>query len=357
MPQSHQAGKKRRIFKFTRLKRPGEFFIEAGIKSVAFLSFAVIMLIFIFVFRESSPIFFPREEMTLPTEGLEFETYGDEGLNEADLEIQKRIEESQKMETSGHSGSITAGNLLSNEWQPVSGNPRYGLIPLFVGTLKVTLIALLIGGPLAVLAALFSAVFAPKWLKETIKPVIELLAGFPSVVIGFFALMTIASVSQSLFGTQFRLNAFVGGAALSLAVIPIIYTVTEDAINSVPRSFMEASYALGVSKWQTAIFVILPAVTPGIFAAMLLGFGRAFGETMIVLMATGNAAISTFNPFDPVRTFSATIGAEMAEVVFGDNHYTVLFFIGALLFFITFILNAIAEFWVRNKLMKKFGGQ
>ncbi len=343
--------------KLTRKLRVGEFLIEYFIKGVSFISFAVIILIFVFVFRETLPIFFPDEKAPQKKEILQSETYGEEPETTHNDEVQKRIELSQSLETSGGEGTITPESLLSDEWQPVSYNPKYGLLPLFGGSMKVTLIAVFIAAPLSILAALFSAMFASKRLKEIIKPVIELLAGFPSVVIGFFALMTIATVSQNFFGYTFRLNAFIGGVALSLAVIPIIYTVTEDAINAVPKYMTEASLALGATKWETALFVVLPAATPGVFAALLLGFGRAFGETMIVLMATGNAALNSINIFEPVRTMSATIGAEMAEVVFGDNHYTVLFLIGSLLFIFTFILNAIAEFWVRNKLMKRFRGE
>ena len=143
---------------------------------------------------------------------------------------------------------------------------------------------------------------------------------------------------------------------MSLAVIPIIFTVAEDALAAVPRFMTEASLALGATKWQTALFVKLPAATPGVFAALLLGFGRAFGETMIVLMATGNAAMLSFSMLEPVRTMSATIGAEMAEVVFGDTHYNVLFMLGAILFIFTFVLNAVAEVFIRQRLLKRFRG-
>lgn len=143
---------------------------------------------------------------------------------------------------------------------------------------------------------------------------------------------------------------------MSLAVIPIIYTVTEDALTAVPKYMTEASLALGATKWQTALFVTLPAATPGVFASVLLGFGRAFGETMIVLMATGNAALVSASFFEPVRTMSATIGAEMAEVVFGDTHYHVLFLLGAILFVFTFTLNAVAEVFIRQRLLKRFRG-
>jgi phosphate transport system permease protein len=263
---------------------------------------------------------------------------------------------SSNTESSGREGTADLKNLTGAEWQPVSDNPRYGLLPLFFGTFKLTLIAILIAAPIGILAALFTASFAPKWLKEIIKPAIEILAGFPSVVIGFFALMVMATFFQDMFGYGSRLNGFVGGVAMSLAAIPIIYTITEDALTAVPQSYKEASLALGATTWQTAFFVTLPAATPGIFAAVLLGVGRVFGETMIALMATGNASLFNMNPFDSVRALSATIGAEMAEVVFGDTHYNVLFLIGSLLFIFTFILNVIAEFYVRGKLVKKFQG-
>jgi len=217
--------------------------------------------------------------------------------------------------------------------------------------------AILFAAPLAIMAALYTAMFAPPRLKEIIKPVIELLAGFPSVVIGFFALTVLATFFQQIFGYASRLNAFVGAIAMGLAAIPIIYTLTEDALNAVPRTYTEASLALGASIRQTAFSVILPAATPGIFAAVILGIGRVFGETMIALMATGNAALISANPFDSIRTLSATIGAEMAEVVFGDTHYSVLFLIGSLLFIFTFALNAIAEFYFKNKVIRRIQGK
>jgi len=177
------------------------------------------------------------------------------------------------------------------------------------------------------------------------------------VVIGFFALVTLASLMQQFFGFEYRLNALVGGAAMALAVIPMVYTVAEDALTAVPKYMTEASLALGATKWQTALFVTLPAATPGVFAAILLGFGRAFGETMIVLMATGNAALLSWALSEPVRTMSATVGAEMAEVVFGETHYHVLFLIGAVLFVFTFVLNAVAEGYIRERLLRRFRGE
>lgn len=408
-------------FRFTResLKkkfRLSEFLAEKVITGVAFLSITIIVLIFVFVFKESLPIFRSGEKKTAESAQVVQEQYGtDSGaqVNEAGQEQygvdagtsvnesgqeqygvdagtsvnesgqeQYGVEPGDAVnasgqeqygvttddpardtgETTGEVGEDThdegsARSLIGNDWLPVSDHPRYGLIPLFVGTLKITLLAILFAAPIAILAALFTASFAPPWLREIIKPAIELLAGFPSVVIGFFALMVMASFFQNIFGYDGRLNAFVGGVAMALAAIPIIYTITEDALTAVPRTYTEASLALGASRWQTSLFVVLPAATPGVFAAILLGIGRVFGETMIALMATGNAAMTSLNPFESVRTLAATIGAEMAEVVFGDMHYSVLFLIGSLLFVFTFSLNALAEFYIKGKLVKRFQGK
>ena len=336
--------------------RLAEFLVEKLVTAIAFLSFAFIVLIFAFVFREAAPLFFSSGEVTsVASKPAEQETYGEEQLGDAQGGALAREKEKTPIEQTGE-GSATVRNLVDKTWQPVSSKPKYGLLPLVTGSFKVTIVAVLIAAPIAIFSALFTSAFAPKWSKEVLKPTIEILAGFPSVVIGFFALIAMATVLQNVFGFQYRLNAFVGGLALSLAVIPIIYTITEDSLTRVPRVMTEASLALGATKWQTALFVVLPAATPGILAAILLGIGRAFGETMIVLMATGNAAIFSAGFFEPVRTMSASIGAEMAEVVFGDTHYSVLFFIGSILFLFTFTLNAIVEIVVRQRLMKRFQG-
>jgi phosphate transport system permease protein len=168
------------------------------------------------------------------------------------------------------------------------------------------------------------------------------------VVLGFFALIVLASALQEAFGFDYRLNAINAGVALGLAVIPVVYTISEDALNAVPRAYRNASLALGASRWQTAWKVMLPAALPGIFAAMILGFGRAMGETMVVLMASGNAAITSWAFAEPVRTLSATIAAELGEVVQGGPHWHVLFFLGTLLFVITFSLNALGVLLVKR---------
>ena len=391
--------------------RISEFLAEKIISSVAFLSIAVIFLIFIFVFKESLPLFTgsnakaateavsqdnkpesygasteelkpetygtataeelkPETYGTETTEDLKPETYGSETVSNDDLKpesygdtpkedltVPSADETMDAVSQNQEGADKTWSTFFTTEWVPVSDNPRFGLLGMLIGTLKVTLIAMLIAGPLAVLAALYTSCFASKRVKEIIKPIIEMLAAFPSVVIGFFALMVLASFFQDVFGYDSRLNAFIGGVAMALAAIPIIYTISEDALAAVPKTYTEASLALGASKWQTAFFVVLPAATPGIFAALLLGVGRVFGETMIALMATGNAALVSANPFESVRTFAATIGSEMAETVFGETHYSVLFFIGSLLFIFSFALNAVAEFYVKGKLLKKFQGK
>ncbi len=387
--------------------RLSEFLAEKIITSIAYMSIAIIVLIFIFVFKESLPLFnFQNKEKANteintnaasdnlkpeaygaePTEELKPESYGSEPVSQEDLKPEtygdvvadpvakedlkpetygdvvaetavETTDSSSETKVSADGADNTWSSFFSVEWVPVSDNPRFGLLALLIGTLKVTIIAMLIAGPIAVLAALYTSTFASKRAKEIIKPVIELLAAFPSVVIGFFALMVLATFFQDIFGYETRLNAFVGGVAMALAAIPIIYTIAEDALSSVPKTYTEASLALGASKWQTAFFVTLPAAIPGIFAALLLGIGRVFGETMIALMATGNAALISANPFESVRTFAATIGSEMAETVFGDTHYSVLFFIGSLLFIFSFGLNAVAEFYVKGKLIKKFQGK
>jgi len=331
--------------------RWGEIFIEKGIMGIAFLSIAFIVLIFIFVFREASPVFFSAHADRTPLEEVSGpETYG---LDEDAAQLPQTL---MPRENSERKNVPLWKNILGLEWQPVSLRPRFGITPIIVGTLKSSIIAILISAPVGVFAALFAAMFAPKWAKEFIKPIVEILAGFPSVVIGFFALMVLASIMQSIFHYQFRLNALVGGIALSIAVVPIVFTISEDALNAVPKSLVEASLALGAHTWETAIRVVLPAATPGIFAAVLLGVGRAIGETMIALMVMGNAALMSFNPVEPVRTMAATIGAEMAEVVFGDDHYVVLFFLGVVLFVFSFTLNVIAEVYIRQRLMKRFKG-
>ncbi len=294
--------------------------VMTGVFSVAgWVAIVFIFLIFLFTFKETIPIF------TDPEVGHE-------------ANVKKFFAEPQPAPT-------LAERYM---WQPTSEVPKVSLWPIILGTLKATFVGLLFACPLGVAAALFSSEFAPPRLREIIKPVIELLAGVPSVVMGFFALIVLATWLQEAFGFTYRLNAINAGIALGFALVPIVYTISEDGLSAVPRSYREASYALGASRLQTALKVVLPAAAPAVFASFVLAFGRAIGETMILLMAGGNAAITSFSLLDPLRTLSATIAAEMGEVVVGSAHYAALFFMGTLLFVITFISNTVGQVVIRG---------
>jgi len=239
--------------------------------------------------------------------------------------------------------------LTGKNWQPTSVvKPEFGTVPLLYGTMLVTFIAMTISVPIGVMIAIYIGEVAHPIEKEILKPIIELLAGVPSVVYGFFALVTLATWIQQLTGTTSRLNALNGGVILAIMVIPTIVSLAEDAITSVPKEYREASTALGASKWETIRNVVLPSSAPGILAAILLGFGRAIGETMAVLMATGNAAIINLNILDSTRTITATIAIETPEVAFGSLHYHALFALAILLFVITFAFNYLASTVMRR---------
>lgn len=238
------------------------------------------------------------------------------------------------------------------EWYPTSSEERYSLIPLIVGTLMTAIPATIFSTIFGVAAGVYlSEIAAPKF-REFLKPLIELFASIPTVVLGFLMLAVGASFFDDLFAPTNRLNAFIASLGLSFVIIPIIASMTEDALRSIPNELRMASYGLGATKWQTIRRVILPAGFSGVSASIILGFGRAIGETMIVLMAAGNASNITTDLFLSVRTMTATIAAEMGEVSQGSDHYYALFFIGIILFTITFVLNLIAEIII-NKMRKK----
>ena len=234
-------------------------------------------------------------------------------------------------------------NVFKLMWQAVSEVPKYSLIPLLCGSFLVALPATLIAAVFGVGSAIYLSEVASPKVREVVKPALELLAGIPSVVVGFFMLMVAASLIQNFFHTKFRLNAFVGALGVAICTYPIIVTIVEDALRAVPKELREASYALGATKWQTIWGTVVPAAVSGISAAIILGFGRALGETMIVVMATGNAALVTGNIFSSVRTMTANIAAELGAVARETEHYYALFIVGAVLFGITFILNLFAE--------------
>ncbi|SYZ72847.1 Phosphate ABC transporter, inner membrane subunit PstC [Candidatus Zixiibacteriota bacterium] len=314
-------------YNFKPKSRLREFIGEKIIAITALAAVIGILLIFIFIFKEALPIF-----------------------------TSSKVQQEASVGKMLFKQEFYKGREPKWSWQPNSDVPKYSLFPLFLGTLKAAIVAMLFAVPLGVGAAIYSSEFAPRRLKEVIKPVIELLAGIPSVVLGFFALIVLATFLQNTLGLTYRLNALNAGIALGITVIPVIFTVAEDAMTAVPRSLRDAAIALGANPWQVSFTMVLPAALPGIAAGVVLGFGRAVGETMIVLMASGNAAIVSGSFVDSIRTFSATIAAEMAEVVFGSPHYNVLFFIGTLLFIFTFIINLGGDF-VLMRLRERIQGR
>lgn len=354
---------------------PLEWLAERAIFAVSLLAIVMVFLIFIFIGREALPVLLGRMntalvQQTIPVEQMD--RLSPEALQKylgltptqfknLDRDTLRTLME-LKIETSQGASGDKDATVNSAEWryllgphqwtgyskpeyiwQPVSQIPKYNLVPLIIGSLKVTLVALVFSVPLALGAAVYVSQLARPRIREIAKPTIELLAGIPSVVLGFFALIVMATALQKLFGYQSRLNALNAGLALGISVIPVVFSIAEDALTSVPRSYVQAALALGASQWKAAWQVVLPAALPGIFAAVALGFGRAIGETMIVLMASGNASIVSASLLDSTRTITATIAAELGEVVFGSAHYRLLFLIGVLLFAVTFLTNLAAD--------------
>jgi len=358
--------------------RPLEWLAEKFIYLVSLSAILMVFLIFLFVAREALPIFLGQTDTALvrkvispaeldklsPARLQEYLELTPQQFAAMDPETLKSLmevkqEQSDEIPANFRNDPDARANttewrflVLPHQWtgydkpeyiwQPVGQIQKYNIIPLFVGTLKVTLIGLLFAVPLAVGAAIYVSQLARPRVREFVKPTIELLSGIPSVVVGFFALLVMATVLQNVFGYQTRLNAFVAGIALGFAVIPVIFSIAEDALTSVLRSYVQAALALGASRWQTAWQIVLPAAVPGVFAATVLGFGRAIGETMIVLMVC-SASVMSWNVFDSARSITTTIAAEMAEAVSGGPHYRILFMLGALLFAATFVSNMIGE--------------
>ena len=276
-----------------------EFFAERMIRASGFMAIAFVVLIFAFLLREGTPAFI----------------------------------------------EVPPGDLLATRWYPIEDH--FGLLPLILGSLLVTIGAALIAVPTGLLTAVFVAEVAPRWLREILKPAIEVLAGIPSVVLGFIGIIALSPLVRETFGAPTGLTAFTGSLILAYMALPTIISVAEDALDAVPKSYRDAALALGATKWQTIWMVTVKAARSGILTAMMLGIGRAIGETMAVMMVTGNAArmpLSLDSFFLPVRTMTATIAAEMGEVAQGSTHFHVLFAIGIVLFAITFIVNLVASF-------------
>jgi len=284
----------------------GERTLEGAIRFCGISAILFVLAIFFFVFREALPVLF-SEHFSLK----EF--------------------------------------FFSTQWYPTSvSNVRYGTLALTVGTIAVTALAMLIAVPFGLGAAVYISEFCGPKQKETLKVVIEMLAAIPSVVWGFIGLTVVSKLITTLTGTPVGVNLLNGSVILALMSLPIIVSIGEDALKAVPDSFREAGTAMGATKWQLIVRVLLPAAKNGLLAAVLLGVGRAVGETMAVLMATGHSVQIPHGIFDSVRTLTANIAAELGEAAAGSDHYRVLFLTGVLLFAITFAVNLTADFVIRG---------
>jgi len=275
----------------------GEFVVEAGIRVMGFSTIGFVLLIFSFLLREGVPFFL----------------------------------------------KVSPANFLGVRWYPTFG--LFGMLPLILGSMLVTVVAVAIALPLGVATAVFVREVAPNWAREILKPMIEVLAGIPSVVLGFFGMTIIAPMVRETLGVPTGLTGFAGALILAYMSLPTIISVAEDALDAVPKSYRDAGLAMGATQWQTIWRVVVPAARSGIVTAVMLGMGRAIGETMAVMMVTGNAArmpLSLDSLFRPVRTMTATIAAEMGEVARGSVHYHALFGIGIALFVLTFLVNLTA---------------
>jgi len=294
----------------TRWARWAEFLIETLVRVMGFSTIGFVLLIFMFLLWEGVPVFF----------------------------------------------KVSPGEFFGTRWYPTFD--LFGALPLILGSVWVTVTAIVIALPLGVATAVFVREVAPSWARELLKPMIEVLAGIPSVVLGFFGMTLVAPLIRETLGAPTGLTAFTGALILAYMSLPTIISVAEDALDAVPKSYRDAGLAMGATQWQTIWRVVVPAARSGIVTAVMLGMGRAIGETMAVMMVTGNAARMPLSPslsetlislFRPVRTMTATIAAEMGEVAQGSIHYHALFGIGIVLFLLTFIINLTAASTIFQK--------
>ncbi len=285
-------------------RRRADFAIEALIRVLGFSTIGFVALIFLFLLREGLPFFL----------------------------------------------EVPLDSFLGTRWYPTFD--LFGTLPVLLGSILITVTAIAIALPLGVATAVYVREVAPDWARGILKPLIEVLAGIPSVVLGFFGMTLLAPVVREITGAPTGLTAFTGALLLAYMALPTIISVAEDALDAVPKSYRDAGLAMGATQWQTIWRVVVPAARSGIVTAVMLGMGRAIGETMAVMMVTGNAARMplTFDSlFRPVRTMTATIAAEMGEVAQGSTHYHALFGIGIILFLVTFLINLVAASAVFKK--------
>ncbi len=277
-----------------------------------------------------------------------------DGVSIANLTVEERalLSEDELAELGRHTeGAPSVGEdfLLSTHWNPTSSTKAaYGVLGMVVSTILVTLVAIGIAAPVGVGVAAWLAFVAPPRAREVIKPILELLAAIPSVVVGFVGIVFVGPLIARVFNLGNGLNALNGAILLSVMALPTIISISEDAVRAVPKDYVQASLALGADRWQTLVRVVLPAAASGILAAVMLGMGRAIGETMTVLMATGNAVALPHGLFDSVRTLTATIAIELGEVPQGSRHYNLLFAVGLVLFVMTFVVNLVSDMVLRR---------
>ena len=280
-----------------RVGRWSEFVVESTVRVLGFSTVGLVVLIFVFLLREGLPVL----------------------------------------------TQISPSNFLGQRWYPTFGS--FGILPLLLGSILVTFTAILIALPLGLATAVFVREVAPAWGRDILKPLIEVLAGIPSVVLGFFGMTMVAPWVRETIGAPTGLTALAGGLILGYMALPTLISVAEDALDAVPKSYRDAGLAMGATKWQTIWRVVVPAAKSGIVTAVMLAMGRAIGETMAVMMVTGNAArmpVEWDALLRPARTMTATIAAEMGEVAKGSTHYRALFGLGILLFLVTFVINLTA---------------
>jgi len=289
----------------------------------------MVLAIFYFILQETAPLFLDGDQRN-------------------DMSLYHNTEEEDEFERTA-SVFLALDNLVGQRvYQPVSDQALFSLWPLVAGTLKITIVAVIEAVILSFFTAIAISFYLPKRIRYGVKIVTELLAGVPSVVLGFLGLMFFATYLQSVTGSTFRLNAFLAGSVLSLTAIPIMTTLFEEIYTSYPKDQIHSAKCCGLYDYQIITSIIIPATYGKVFAAALLGFGRCFGETMIVLMCSGNAAVLDASLMSGARTFAATIGAEMAEVVIGDTHYSVLFLLGLILVVATFTINYLSQLLIRK---------
>jgi phosphate transport system permease protein len=238
--------------------------------------------------------------------------------------------------------------LLGRSWLPISEPPKFGVVPLLLGSLYVTIGAIIICVPIGIGSAMFIAEVAPAHLKHVLKSLVEILAAIPSVVLGLIGIVWLGPFLRNMLGLGTGMCGLTGSLLLAFMALPTVISISEDALIGVPKTFKEAAFGLGATRWQTLWRIVLPSASSGIIAAVMLGVGRVIGETMVVMMVTGNSPVIPKSLLQPLRTLTATIAGEMGETVAGSEHYFALFAVGLILFVITFIVNFIADACLRK---------